>query len=212
MVVREKFNSQVTVDSTPSPYPWKNVIGYTTAPQMSSQWLRTLLLLAYPLSTALRPPPSRRIMESETWMLRLGSPGIDQLDLLPGNVTGIPPGFQNHSFRFIDWKEEARIQEQAAQRSAKCTTEAKQCYYMDFGFMRASTSDFSRPDKKSNRVVTSYDGFSSYLLIVDEASCLIWVFLTKSKAFLLNILDTFFARFGHEHGNSVRMDQGGELA
>jgi len=59
------------------------------------------------------------ITESKTWMLRLGSPGEDQLDLLPGNVTGIPPCFQYHPFRFIDWKEEARIQKQAAQRSAE---------------------------------------------------------------------------------------------
>jgi hypothetical protein len=83
---------------------------------------------------------------------------------------------------------------------------------MDFGFMRASTSDFSCPNKNTDRVVTSYDGFSSYLLIVDEATRFIWVFLTKSKAPPLDILDSFFARFGHEHGGSVRTDQGGELA
>ena len=35
--------------------------------------------------------------------------------------------------------------------------------------MRASTSDYSRRDKTRDRVVFSYDGFSSYLLIVDEA-------------------------------------------
>ena len=69
---------------------------------------------------------------------------------------------------------------------------------MDFGFMRASTSNFSKPNKKDDRVVLSYDGFSSYLLIVDEATHFIWVFLTKSIAPPLDILDTFFARFGHE--------------
>jgi hypothetical protein len=34
------------------------------------------------------------LMESEVWMLWLGSPGKDQLDLLPGNVTSVPTGFQ----------------------------------------------------------------------------------------------------------------------
>ena len=34
----------------------------------------------------------------------------------------------------------------------------------------------------------------------------------KSKAPPLDILDACFSRFGHEHGGSVRMDQGGELA
>ena len=145
-------------------------------------------------------------------MLRLGSPSEDQLDLLPGNVTNIPPSFQYNPFCFIDWKEETHIQKQAAQWSTERTIEAKRRFYMDFGFMRASTSDFSRPNKNTDHVVTSYDGFSSYLLIIDEANRFIWVFLTKSKAPPLDILDSFFACFGHEHGSSVRTDQGGELA
>ncbi len=56
-------------------------------------------------------------------MLHLGSPGEQQLDMLPGNVTGIPLGFQYHPFCFIDWKEEAHIQKQVALRSAERTTE-----------------------------------------------------------------------------------------
>ena len=59
------------------------------------------------------PVPPKRLT-SELWMLRLGSPGKDQLDLLPGKVTGIPNGFRYHPFCFIDWKEEARIQTKPA--------------------------------------------------------------------------------------------------
>ncbi len=150
--------------------------------------------------------------DSEVWMLRLGSPGEQQLDLLPGNVTGISHGFHYHPFRFIDWKEEARIQKQAAQRSAEQTTDCKRRFYMDFGFMRASTSNFSKPNKKDDRVVLSYDGFSSYLLIVDEASRFVWVFLTSTKEPPLDIVDAFLSRFGHAHGGSIRTDQGDELA
>ena len=47
------------------------------------------------------------LTESELWMLHLGSPGEQQLDLLPGNAMGIPQGFHYHPFRYIDWKEEA---------------------------------------------------------------------------------------------------------
>jgi hypothetical protein len=54
------------------------------------------------------------LTELEVWMLWLGSPGEDKLDLLPGNVTGVPTGFQYHSFCFLDWKEEVRVQKQAA--------------------------------------------------------------------------------------------------
>ena len=94
-----------------------------------------------------------RLTESELWMLRLGSPGKDQLDLLHGRVTGIPPGFQYHPFRFIDWKEEARVQRQAAGRAVERTLEVGRRFYMDFGFMWASSSDYSKPNKSIDRVV-----------------------------------------------------------
>jgi hypothetical protein len=158
------------------------------------------------------PVPRDRMAESELWMQRLGCPGEDQLDLLPGNVIGTPPSFHYHPFRFIDWKEEARIQKQAALRSAERTIEVKRRFYLDFGFMRASTSNFNQPDKAHDRVVHSYDGYSSYLLIVDEASRHVWVFLTKSKEPPMDIIDAFLKRHGHSNGGSLRTDQGGELA
>ena len=83
---------------------------------------------------------------------------------------------------------------------------------MDFGFMRASSSDYRRPNPKTDRVVQSWDGYSSYLLIVDEASRFMWVFLMKSKEPLLDIVDSFLKKFGHDNGGSIRSDQGGELA
>jgi hypothetical protein len=83
---------------------------------------------------------------------------------------------------------------------------------MDFGFMRASTSQYVRPNKKDDRVVLSYDGFSSYLLVVDEASRYIWVFLTNTNEPPLDLIDTFLTRYRHAHGGPIRTDQGGELA
>ena len=83
---------------------------------------------------------------------------------------------------------------------------------MDFGFKRASTSQYAKPNKKDDRVVLSYDGFSSYLLVVDEASRYIWIFLTNTKEPPLDLIDTFLTRYRHAHGGSIRTDQGGELA
>ena len=151
-------------------------------------------------------------MESEVWLLRLGSPGVHQLDALPGNVTGIPSVFEYHPFRFIDFKEQARIRKQTAQRSAVRTNECKKRFYMDFGFMRALAADYSRSHKGTDRVVRSYDGYSSYLLIIDEASRYVWVFLTASKNPHLDIVMEFLHQHGHEDGGSIRTDQGGELA
>ncbi len=83
---------------------------------------------------------------------------------------------------------------------------------MDFGFMRASASDYSRPDKSKDRIVQSFDGYSSYLLILDEVSRFVWIFLTASKDSLLDIIRAFLTQHGHSEGGSVHTDQGGELA
>ncbi len=63
---------------------------------------------------------------------------------------------------------------------------------MDFDFIRALASDFSRAYRSNDHVISSYKGFSSYLVIVDEASRYIWVFLTHSKKPPLDIISKFF--------------------
>ncbi len=78
--------------------------------------------------------------------------------------------------------------------------------------MRALVEDYTRADKTKDRVIFSYDGYSSYLLIVDEASRFIWAFLTNSKSPPLDIVREFLRHHGHVEGGCVRMDQGGELA
>jgi hypothetical protein len=94
-------------------------------------------------------------------MLHLGYPGEDQLNLMPGNVTGIPPSLQYHPFRFLDWKEEARVQKQAAAKLAERTLYTHRRFYMDFGFMQASSLESQRPNKGIDRVIASWDGYSS---------------------------------------------------
>ena len=127
------------------------------------------------------PASKAKQVESEVRLLRLGSPGVHQLDMLTGRVTGIPSDFKYHPFHYIDHKEQASIKKGPAQRSAVHTSECKHHFYMDFGFMRASTSDHARPNKSTDRVVSSYDEYTSYLPVIDEASMMAWVFLTKSK-------------------------------
>jgi hypothetical protein len=78
--------------------------------------------------------------------------------------------------------------------------------------MRASTSDYSRRDKTKDCMVLLYDGFLSYLLIFDKASCYVWVFLTHSKSPPLDIISKFLQQHGHKEGGCIRTDQGGELA
>jgi hypothetical protein len=104
------------------------------------------------------------------------------------------------------------VQRQKALKSAERTVKTWQCFYMDFGFMRASSSDYVGQDKSRARVIKSWDGYFLYLLIVNEASRFLWVFLMKSKEPPLNIVETFLGHFGHADGGVVRTDQGGELA
>jgi hypothetical protein len=112
----------------------------------------------------------------------------------------------------MDFKKQARIHQQAALRLAECTTDSQKHFYMDFGFMRASQFDHRCPNKISDRVIKSFNGFTSYLLIVDETSCHMWVFLNSTKDPPLEIIDKFLLRFGHPDGGLIRTDQGGELA
>jgi hypothetical protein len=83
---------------------------------------------------------------------------------------------------------------------------------MDFGFLRSSSSDLSPPHKVGDFFVYSYDGYTSYLLIVDEASRYAWVFLTLNKSPPLNIVDEFLKTHGLPDGGFICTDQGGELA
>jgi hypothetical protein len=171
-----------------------------------------------PPSTDISRTPSKFIptshacqVESEVWLAHLGSPGEGQLYLLSGQIIGTPPVFEYHPFRSIDFKEQAYIRKQAAQRVAKRIPTCGAEFFMDFAFMRASTSDYKRPNKHTDRIVTSYDGYASHLVIVDSASHRVWASLTKSKEPPLDILSAFMKKFGIGNG-VVRTDQGGELA
>ncbi len=75
---------------------------------------------------------------------------------------------------------------------------------MDFGYMQASTSNYTQPNKATDRVIYSWDGYSSNLLVVDEATRYIWVFLTKLKDPPLDIVAAFLKRFAHDRGGSIR--------
>ena len=158
------------------------------------------------------PVSKARQVESETWLLRLGAPGENQLQTLPSRSKGMPDKLECHPFRSLDFKEQAYIRKQPALKHSERLPECGDEFYMDFGFMRSSTSDYRRPNKQTDRVVLSYDGYTSYLLIVDGKSRRIWSFVTKSKEPPIDIIRAFMSKFGNKNGGLVRTDQGGELA
>jgi hypothetical protein len=131
--------------------------------------------------------------------------------VLPKQVTGLPSKFTSHPFRFIDHKVQAQIHKQPADQHAVKPPLPGQWFFMDFGFIRSSRSDFSRPNLATGWVVRSLDGFNSYLLIVDELSCYCWVFLCSSKEPPIDEVSALLNIFGRDNGGIIRCNLGGEL-
>jgi hypothetical protein len=65
------------------------------------------------------PTTHARLVESEVWALRFGSPNEGQLNALPHHVDGVPLVFKYHPFQHIDFKEQAYIWKQPAWKSAE---------------------------------------------------------------------------------------------
>ena len=121
-------------------------------------------------------------------MLRFGSPGKHQLNVIPSNVISMPAVFEYHHFCSINFKERAYIQKQATQCTDECNPTCGAEFFMDFAFMQSSTEDYKHPNKSISRIVTSYDEYSAHLIIVDSASRQAWAFLTKTKEPPIDIL------------------------
>jgi hypothetical protein len=161
-----------------------------------------------------RPTNLARQLKSELWATCLGHCSKDQLIALATRADGLPNSFEFHPFRHIDWKVQAPIHKSAARQQACKVDEAGAPFYMEFGFICASSDDYQCPNTQSDRIVDSYDGYNSYLLILDDKLSMTWVFLTKSKSPPLEIMRLFLRTFGHDKnvGGFIRCDQGGELA
>ena len=159
-----------------------------------------------------RPTTQRQQLEAELWAARLGYCGEWQLDAITKAADGVPDVLAPHPFRFSDVKEQANVRRQPASSSAPRLNHKGQRFFMDFGFLRASTADFARPDAKKDRVISSFDGYTSYLAVVDDYSRYTWVFLCKTKEPPVELVLEFLHQFGLSKGGLIRCDEGGELA
>jgi len=83
-------------------------------------------------------------------------------------------------------------------------------FHMDMGFVRGT--QFSYRDT-NGMLVTSLDGFNSYLIIVDKATRYTWVFLARSKHPQIDLIRNFLKIHGSKGSGQkfVRTDAGGEL-
>ena len=80
------------------------------------------------------------------------------------------------------------------------------------GFYERQHKYFSIPNTKKYRVVNSFDGFLSYLLIKDEVLQMVWVFLCKLKELPVEYASEFLHVYGLKEGKIIRFNQRGELS
>jgi hypothetical protein len=148
---------------------------------------------------------------SEVWHQLLGHPGPTQLSALAKHSTGLPSLITMHPMHLCQAFNDEKIQ--SADKGPITDTDlllpGTKCY-LDFGFIRDSSANFGV--SMGNRVVTSYNGNNSYLLIVCAKTCQTWVFCQASKSPPFFIIERFLALNGLKSGPLyLRMDQGGEL-
>ena len=80
---------------------------------------------------------------------------------------------------------------------------------MDFGFVRGTDFNYKT---ETGRTITSIDGKSAYLAVIDRASRYTWIFITESKQPPVEIVRQLLEKFKSTNPHrTVRVDQGGEL-
>jgi len=151
----------------------------------------------------------------ELWHQRLCHPGHTVTSAISKTAEGVPNlTHGRNAFYKCDACMRAKIERTS--KSVKSSSRESpingpgQGFHMDFGFVRGS--DYKRKED-DGRIITSRDGYNSYLIIVDSFSSYTWVMLSKTKDPPLSFVTDFLMT----HGNKkcpiirVRTDQGGEL-
>lgn len=159
--------------------------------------------LVYSASTSTSPTSAKRVLDAELWAARLGYCIEWQLLKIPQHCDGTPPKFYPHPLQFVRHKEQARIRKQPVGSDPEQAPLPGQRFSMDFGFMRASASDYTTPNLETDRMVESFDGYVAYLIIVDEASKFVWIFLRKSKEPPTDLVSHFLQLYGQGSGGVI---------
>ena len=151
----------------------------------------------------------------ELWHQRLCHPGHTVTSTISKTAEGVPNlTHGRNAFYKCDACMRAKI-ESTAKTSSSPTRDSPisgpgQMFNMDFGFVRGS--DFKRKGD-DGRIITSRDGYNSYLIIIDRYSSYTWVMLSRSKDPPLNFVKDFLMTHKDKKCPIIRVrtDQGGEL-
>ena len=147
----------------------------------------------------------------ELWHQRLCHPGKKIMESISNCVQGVPQlSTKRHEFYHCPCCDKAKIKKKDRNVSTSPftkTTPRSERFHMDFGFVRVDNRD-----NKKHKLISSIDGFTSYLIIVDSHTRYTWVFTTATKDPPIDIVRQFLDDHGLKKGyRSIRTDQGGEL-
>ena len=149
------------------------------------------------------------MINTEMWHQCLGHIGLQKLKATSkctkgmDNVGNTHPLFQCQA---CDMAKMTKVPK--TKKEDQVTTPGKR-FHMDFGFVWGP-KDLQRiihnkrtpkhKTAKSNHqpLLISHNGYSSYLLVVDVATCFIWIFLTKSKEPPFTTLQLFLKKHKRE--------------
>ena len=159
-----------------------------------------------------------RLSSSAMWTLwhqRTMHAGDKVMEALPHCVDGVPKHLascKNHFQKCNCCSRTQSVKPSGNIVEEQKTSRAGQRFHFDFGFIRSE--DFSEKNKRGN-IITSYDGYNSYLIAVDKHTRYMWIFLSKTKLPPLKTVDKFLKMHGIKDDKltlTIRTDRGGELS
>ena len=163
-------------------------------------------------------PILRRLSKAalhELWHQRLCHPGETVTSAISNTAEGVPNLSQGrNAFYKCDACMRAKVQRTSKFNNSVLrdspVMEPGQMFHMDFGFVRGS--DFHMKDV-DGRIITSRDGYNSYLIIVDKFSSYTWIMLSKTKDPPIEFVKSFLKTHKNKQCPVIRVrtDQGGEL-
>ncbi len=159
----------------------------------------------------------------ELFHQHFGHPGQQTMSILHLHVNDVPPLHGNSFYKCLSCvhtKSRHRSYNKKPTKPIPLTTKKDikqginilpgQHFNVDFGFLHGT--DFATTDTQGS-LITSIDGYQSYLLIIDKCSRYLWIFLAKTKTLPIDIVKNFLQQHGSPHTKyrTIWTDKGGEL-
>jgi len=140
----------------------------------------------------------------EVWHHHLGHHSESSMKSIAKFTTDAPPLHRKYPyFKCPCWQDSKMIQMLKGYATDAHRLSTGNIFQIHFGFIRGPDDDTTTKEN----IVSSFDGYTSYLLVVDKSSRYTWVFLTEDKSPPITIVNSFLEQQGLKEGvRRVRID------